>query len=149
MERSKPNTTFNHSAPLTAWKLLEYATAAPVRPAISAWLSDVGMPKYHAAVAQMTMDARAPLRAMELAFMSVPKSTMLLMVMATLLLIRVITKTPRKLQTAAIRMAFLGLIARVEMQVAIAFGASVQPLTRITPIVKMTVTNRAGLAKIS
>jgi len=107
------------------------------------------MPKYQAAVAQMTIDARAPLRAIELARVSVPKSTMLLMVIATLLLISVITNTPRKLKTAAIKMAFLGLIARVEIHVAIAFGASVQPLTRITPIVKITVTNNAGFARIS
>ena len=97
----------------------------------------------------MTMDARAPLRAIELALTSVPKSTMLLMVMATLLLISVITKTPRKLKTAAMMIAFLGLIARVEIQVAMAFGASVQPLTRMTPIVRITVTNNAGFSRIS
>ena len=107
------------------------------------------MPKYQAAVAQMTIDASAPLRAMELALISVPKSTMLLMVMATLLLIRVMINTPRKLKTAAIKMAFFGLMARVEMQVAIALGASVQPLTKITPMVRMTVTKSAGLAMIS
>ena len=38
-----------------------------------------------------------------------------------------------------------GLIERVEMQVAIALGASVQPLTRITPNVSATVTISAGL----
>jgi hypothetical protein len=74
---------------------------------------------------------------------------MLLIVIATLLLIIVITKTPRKLNKAAMSMACLGLIARVEMQVAIALGASVQPLTKMTPMVRITVTNKAGLAKRS
>ena len=55
------------------------------------------------------------------------------------------TNTPRKLNTAAIMIAARGLIERVEMQVAIALGASVQPLTRITPNVSATVTISAGL----
>jgi hypothetical protein len=41
--------------------------------------------------------------------------------------------------------ARLGDIALVETQVAIAFGASVQPLIRITARVRITVTNNAGL----
>lgn len=36
-------------------------------------------------------------------------------------------------------------MALVETQVAMAFGASVQPLTKITPKVKMTVMARTGL----
>ncbi|MFS8541085.1 MAG: hypothetical protein LOD89_03220 [Tissierellales bacterium] len=47
------------------------------------------------------------------------------------------------MKTAAITIAFLGLIERVEIHVAIAFGASVQPLTRITPIVRIDITNNA------
>jgi hypothetical protein len=46
-------------------------------------------------------------------------------------------------------MAFLGSIARVEMHVAIALGASVQPLTRTTPMVRITVINKAGLLRMS
>lgn len=42
-------------------------------------------------------------------------------------------------------MAVRGAMERVEIQVAIAFGASVQPLTRITPSVRSTVINKAGL----
>ena len=64
--------------------------------------------------------------------------------MATVLLIAVISKTPKKLKIAAIRIACLGRMARVEKQVAMAFGASVQPLTRMTPKVKTTVTASAG-----
>ena len=67
------------------------------------------------------------------------------MVWATELLIRVITSTPRKLNTAAIIMAFLGVMERVETQVAIAFGASVQPFTNTTPKVRITVISKAGL----
>jgi hypothetical protein len=61
--------------------------------------------------------------------------------------IRVITKTPRKLNTDARIIALLGLITRVEIAVAIAFGASVQPLTSTTANVKMQVTSSAGLAR--
>ena len=42
-------------------------------------------------------------------------------------------------------MAFSGRMALVETQVAMALGASVQPLTRITLRVRRTVTARAGL----
>jgi hypothetical protein len=48
------------------------------------------------------------------------------------------TRTPRKFMPAAIRMAALGSMDRVETQVAIALGASVHPLTRITPSVSRT-----------
>ena len=57
------------------------------------------------------------------------------MVIATDALTAVITRTPKKLQIAAMIMAFRNPIARVDTQVAIAFGASVHPLTRITPSV--------------
>ena len=65
--------------------------------------------------------------------------------MATVLLTTVISSTPKKLNTAAMRMALFGPMARVETQVAMALGASVQPLTRITPRVRTTVTASAGL----
>ena len=54
------------------------------------------------------------------------------------------TRTPNKLHIAAIIKAFLGLIALVEMQVAMAFGASVQPFTNITPSVSTDVIRSAG-----
>jgi len=57
----------------------------------------------------------------------------------------VMRKTPRKLKTAAIRIAYFAVMARVETQVAMALGASVQPLTRITPSVRTVVTANAGL----
>ena len=53
--------------------------------------------------------------------------------------------TPRKLKNAAISTALRADIERVDTQVAMALGASVQPLTRITPIVKITVINNGTL----
>ena len=67
------------------------------------------------------------------------------MVIATRELMNVITRTPRKLNTAAMMIAVGARMARVETQVAIAFGASVQPFTRITPSVSATVTASRGL----
>ena len=68
------------------------------------------------------------------------------MVAATLAFTMVITRTPRKLKTAAIKMALRALIARVETQVAMALGASVQPFTSTTPSFSATVTARTGFA---
>ena len=68
--------------------------------------------------------------------------------MATVLLSMVITNTPKKLNTAAIRIAGRGPIARVETQVAMALGASVQPFTRMTPKVSSTVISNAGFCSI-
>jgi len=67
------------------------------------------------------------------------------MVSATLELMVVITKTPRKLKIAAMMIALFGFIERVEIQVAMAFGASVHPLTVIVPRVSITVITRGGL----
>ena len=69
------------------------------------------------------------------------------MVIATVELISVITRTPAKLHTAAMIMARSTSIDRVETQVAMAFGASVHPFTKITHSVSMTVIRRAGLAR--
>lgn len=121
------------------------AIAAPDTPAMSAWLSLVGMPNTHAAVAQITMAKSAAHSAMSASCASPPKSTILEMVCATVALIFVITSTPKKLHTAAIRIADRGLMARVDTQVAIALGASVQPFTRMTPKVKAKVMSSAGL----
>ena len=76
--------------------------------------------------------------------MSFPKSTMLLIVDATEAFIFVIIRTPRKLNTALIMIAGLGLMQRVVIHVAIAFGASVHPFTKITPSVSSEVIRRAG-----
>ena len=80
---------------------------------------------------------------------SLPKSTMLLIVEATDAFIFVIMRTPKKLKTALIIIAGLGFMHRVVMHVAIAFGASVHPFTNITPNVSSEVISNAGLEKIS
>ena len=69
--------TFSHSAPLMPDRPLCRAMAAPDRPAMSAWLSLVGMPNFHAAVAQVTMATIAAHRATSASWASPPKSTML------------------------------------------------------------------------
>ena len=90
------------------------------------------------------MENKAAHSAISAASVWPPKSTMLLIVEATELLILVITNTPRKLNTALIMIAVLTFRHRVAMQVAMAFGASVQPFTNITPSVSATVTRRTG-----
>jgi hypothetical protein len=125
-------------------KLLLSAIAAPESPAIKAWLSLVGIPSTEAAVAHTTMATIAAQRPTMLLCASPPKSTMLKIVCATVALSIVMRKTPRKFITAAIAMAARIDIARVDTAVAIALGASVHPLTRITPIVRITVTASIG-----
>lgn len=56
----------------------------------------------------------------------------------------VIRRTPRKLKIAAMIIAFFGEIDLVDTQVAIALGASVQPLTNITPRINTTVISNVG-----
>ena len=56
----------------------------------------------------------------------------------------VITRTPRKLKMAAMMIAGRGRMARVETHVAMALGASVQPLTSMTASVRMLVRMSAG-----
>lgn len=121
------------------------AMAAPDRPAIRLWLSEVGMPSSEAPTLYTTMENSAAHRAMSAAFVSPPKSTMLLMVEATEALSCVMMKTPRKLKMAAMMTAERTRMHRVVTQVAMALGASVQPLTKTTPSVSNVVTVRAGL----
>lgn len=121
--------------------------AEPDKPAMSAWDSDVGIPKYQAAEAQSTIAKRAAHKATKPSLLF-PKLTILEMVSATDLLIIVITNTPRKFINAAIAIARFGSIDLVDITVAIAFGASVHPFTRMTPRVRRTVINNAGLPGI-
>ena len=95
------------------------------------------------------MENNAAHKAIIAAWVSPPKSTILLIVAATELLIFVMIRTPRKLKTALIMIALLTPIHRVVTQVAIAFGASVQPLTKITPRVNRTVMSRTGFPAIA
>ena len=75
---------------------------------------------------------------------------MLLIVDTTELLICVMTNTPQKVEHCAHPDCRPGLpIHLVVIQVAIAFGASVHPFTKITPKVSSTVMASTGLAVIS
>jgi hypothetical protein len=90
---------------------------------MSAWLSLVGRPSRQASVLQKTM---ANIAAPTVARLMTSDSTMPFpMVAAT----AVPKKAPKKLSTAAMMTATPGLRTRVETTVAMAFGASVQPLT--------------------
>ena len=82
---------------------------------------------------------------MSASWVSPPKSTMFEIVEATDEFTCVMMKTPRKLKMALMMMAGRTFMQRVEMQVAIAFGASVQPLTKMTPKVKRTDIAMIGL----
>ena len=77
-----------------------------------------------------------------------PKSTIFVIVSATVALSSVMTNTPRKLNSAAMRIAAFGGIHLVTTQVAMALGASVQPFTNITPSVRVTAIKSNGLAVI-
>ena len=123
------------------------AMAAPVRPAMRLWLSDVGMPNTEAPTLYTTIEKSAAHNAMSAASVLPPKSTMLEMVEATLALIFVITRTPRKLSSALMMMAGFTRMQRVVTHVAIALGASVQPLTKMTPSVRSVVSARGGLVR--
>ena len=118
--------------------------AAPVSPAISAWLSLVGMPNAHAPIAHITIAVIAAHRAIIAESVSPPKFTMFLIVMATFELTSDMIRTPRKLQAAAIIIALSTSMHLVDTHVAMAFGASVHPFTRITPSVRRTAIKSAG-----
>ena len=93
------------------------------------------------------MENSAAHRAISASCVLPPKSTMLLMVEATDALSWVMMSTPRKLKTAAMMTAERTRMHRVVTQVAMALGASVQPLTKMTPSVSNVVTINAGLER--
>ena len=67
------------------------------------------------------------------------------MVAATAAVNRDTTNNPTKLQIAAMMIAARGRIARVDTTVAMALGASVAPLTIITPMFRIVTTTSSGL----
>ena len=79
------------------------------------------------------------------AWLSPPKSTMWKMVLATAEDTMVMASSPKKLQRAAITMAGVGFMQRVETTVAMALGASVAPLTMMTPMLSRVTTKSKGL----
>lgn len=109
------------------------AVAAPETEATRAWLSLVGMPKNHAVTAHMIIDKSEAHSARVTVFLSQSNVAMFVIEEATFPLKRDIIKTPKKFITAARIIAFFGVKVLDDMQVAIAVGASVHPLTIITP----------------
>ncbi len=154
-DTTNPKPTEDQESPEgeTSNPLTIMAKQAPVRPAIRAWDSEEGRPKAQAKIPQATtpiMPADRPTRAFwalveALAPVNSPKLTKPAMDSATPAARREKVKTPIKLKTAAMAMAFLGAIALVEMQVATALGASVQPLIKTTPRAKIIVITISGL----
>ena len=149
VDTKRPEKTFFHSSILIPDMLLLIATAAPESDATRAWLSLVGIPKNQAATAHRIIEISAAFIAIVAVFVSLPKSEILAIDETTFPLKCDIINTPRKFITAARRIAFLGVIVFDDMQVAIAVGASVQPLTIITPEISMYDNKVAGFCVIT
>ena len=120
------------------------ATALPVSPAIRAWLSLVGMPKYQATSAHKTMEKSAAARAIPDFSPLSPKDTIFITVSVTAGLILLIMKTPAKLNIAERKTDGLSGRQRVVMHVATELGASVKPFTYITAKVSKSVVMLSG-----
>ena len=132
---------------LTPSRPPETASAPPVRPAIRAWLSEVGMPKAQAPRPQATMPTVAAARAMRAAWVSPPKSTMPEMVSATAVEMNDIATRPTKLQMTDMRIAESTSIERVPTGSAMALAASVAPLTKMVPMTRSITITRNGLVE--
>lgn len=152
VDKTSPYSTLHHSAKLIPEKLPFKATAAPEIPAMRAWLSEVGIPNRQAATAHITIAKRAAQRAAEPESEDCPmdgsKFTIFEIVTATFEFSAVITEIPMKLKVAAKATAVRGPIDLVDTAVAMAFGASVQPFTRITPSVSITVKRKGRFPEI-
>ena len=136
-EVKRPLTALIHSPPLIPENPPLIAIALPVNPAIRAWLSLVGIPKYQAITAHKTILKSAAESATEAEYVSLPKSTILATVTVTELFKILITPTPKKLNIADIIRADFSFIHLVTVTVEMAFGASVKPFTNTTASVKI------------
>ena len=134
-----------HSFALIPPKPFCSAMAAPDKPAISAWLSLVGIPKAQDKVAHMIIAVIAAQSAVIELLVFLSKFTIFFIVKATFAFNRVMVITPRKLKKADINIALLIFIHLVATQVAIEFGASVHPFTNITPKVSKNVMAKEGV----
>ena len=112
---------------------------------MSAWLSEVGMPKAQAPRPQATMPTVAAASAMSAACESPPKSTMPEIVSATAVEMNDIATRPTKLQTTLMRIAESTSMERVPTGSAMALAASVAPLTKIVPMTRTMTMIRKGL----
>ncbi len=133
VETNRPDMVLSISSDDTELKSCDKATDAPASEAISAWLSLVGIPNNHAVTAHTIIVIIEEHKVRHANSGLFPKSAIPVIVSTTLPLNNDIRVTPRKFIAEARNIAFWGLIDFVEIQVAIAVGASVQPLTVITP----------------
>jgi hypothetical protein len=113
------------------------AIAAPLIPDMRAWLSLVGIPILQAINAHMTTAQSPAHRAGSAVSGVAERSAMPKTVFATRELISAIPTLPTKLQIADNISALLGESERVDTQLEMAFGATVQPLTNITAIIRI------------
>ena len=140
--------TLAHSPGTTPAQPLR-AMAPPVMPAMRAWLLEQGMPKNQQNTPQAIdpiIDATSASNAM---WVSPEKSTMLNMVCATEVEMKVMPMRPTKLKTAATMRATVGRMQRVATAVAMALGASVAPETMVTPMTRMSTTASRGCVPTS
>ena len=124
------------------------AAAAPDSPATRAWLSLVGMPNRQASTAQHTMAVMAAHRAARASKVLRPKSAMEKIVSETAPPAAAAHRLPSRLQAAASQAARRKGRAPDTTAEAMALGASVQPLTRMTARSSRVVASRAGLVSI-
>ncbi len=124
------------------------AAAAPESPAARAWRSLVGMPNRQARTAQHTMAAMAAHSAVRAPEVLRPKSAIVKMVSDTAPPATAAHRLPSRLQAAASQAARRKGSTPDTTAEAMALGASVQPLIRMTASSRSTVTARAGLAAV-
>src|SRR5215211_5379190 len=138
LEKTRPIITFCHPVQTRTEEPAE-ARPAPAKPATRAWLSLVGMPHRAATLDQTTIPTIAPPTVVRVtalgSMMSLP------MVAAT----AVPDSTPRRLKTDAMARAPRGDRARVPTTVAMALGASVQPLTNSAARISSSTTSSSRL----
>lgn len=120
-----------------------HAAAAPISAEIIACDSLVGIPKTQAPTASIITDASAAQSAASPVF-GAEKSAHSKMFFATELFINVIINTPARLHTAAVNTAFFIESVLLQTQLTMAFGASVQPFTNITPSVSNAAVSVGG-----
>lgn len=95
------------------------------------------------------MAIMAAAKATRAAWLLPPKSTIPKIVLATAVLMDVMSTSPTKLQMAAMMTADVGFIALVPTTVAMALGASVAPLTNVAPKQRAMMSMRIGLETIA
>ena len=121
-DKMRDKKIFKIPASFNASKPTDQPTA-PMIPPISAWDEELGIPQYQV----KRFHVIAPIRAAEMIPLLIRDADMTMsppIVLAT----PVLTMAPKKLSAAVIIIAFLGSIARVETDVAMAFAVSWKPL---------------------